>query len=370
MPSLASPSSLFSSVGFQATGVQLMRTRLLSTASTRHVEDADDVEIADLRSLSSSVASSTTPSHSTCDTYSQVETEFAEAVLFVESYQGPHRILKQENSSPRKDFYAFYQQATVGPCPTTTASDEWSKLELEKWEKWRKLGFMTRHGAMQRYVTALDNLVDEWRRSAKLQSALARKRSLDTSAVRSVSDAGSAVSNQLKWSVSMPERSPRVYDELGELQDRLDDETKKRDELEAHLLHLMRDNRCIFLNERMEEASKSLVTLVKTLEEDVTQHSTQLQQLTLRQQQLAARAENSVLLAVEARIRHVFVTVRKWVHSRSIRAAFVVLIGLQAWHFLRRRRLPQFIARILIHWLVKVSSLDGDPALSPVTIRH
>uniref|UniRef100_A0AAV1T2Z3 ACB domain-containing protein n=1 Tax=Peronospora matthiolae TaxID=2874970 RepID=A0AAV1T2Z3_9STRA len=369
MPSLASPSSLFCSVGLQATGVQLMRTRLLSTALTRHVEDVDDVEIADLRSLSSSATSSTTPSHSTCDPYSQLETEFAEAVLFVESYQGPHRILTQENSSPRKDLYAYYQQATVGPCPTTTASDEWSKLELEKWEKWRKLGLTTRHEAMQRYVTALDNLVDEWRRSAELQSALARKRSLDTSAVRSVSDAGSAVSNQLKWSVSMPGRSPRVYDELGELQDRLDDETKKRDELEAHLLHLMRDNRCI-LNEQMEQASKGLVTLVKTLEDDVTQHSTQLQQLTLRQQQLAARAENSVLLAAEVRIRCVFFTVRKWVHSRSIRAAFVMLIGLQAWHFLRRRRLPQFVARILIHWLAKVSSLDGDPALSSVIIRH
>ena len=39
----------------------------------------------------------------------------------------------------------------------------------------------------------------------------------------------------------MFERLPRIYDELGELQDRVEEETKKRDELEAHLLNFTRE---------------------------------------------------------------------------------------------------------------------------------
>ncbi|OWY95533.1 hypothetical protein PHMEG_00034440, partial [Phytophthora megakarya] len=285
MPSLAPPASLFSSIVSQASGVQTARTRLLSTApSLRDVfEDVDDVEAADLHSLSSSSshAASTAHSHSTCDSCAQLETEFAGAVLFVESYQGPHRILTQENSSPKKDFYAYYQQATVGPCPTTTPPTGLSKLELSKWERWRNLGNMTRQEAMKRYATALDNLVDDWRRSANLRS-VHRNNSMGASEVslaRSVSDAGSAAPNRRKRSTSMFERLPRIYDELGELQDRVEDEGKKRDELEAHLLHFTRDNRSMF-NEQLQQVEQirnSLASLVKNLEEDVVQHSTELQ---------------------------------------------------------------------------------------------
>lgn len=39
----------------------------------------------------------------------------------------------------------------------------------------------------------------------------------------------------------MFERLPRIYDELGELQDRVEDERKKREELEAHLLSFTRE---------------------------------------------------------------------------------------------------------------------------------
>ncbi|GMF11816.1 unnamed protein product [Phytophthora lilii] len=144
MPSLAAPSSsLFSSVVAQASGVQAVRARLLSTAPSLEAEDADDVEAADLRSLSSSssrAASSTAHSHSTCESCAQLETDFAAAVLFVESYQGPHRILTQENSSPKKDFYAYYQQATAGPCPATVPPTGLSKLELSKWYGGVRLG--------------------------------------------------------------------------------------------------------------------------------------------------------------------------------------------------------------------------------------
>lgn len=46
---------------------------------------------------------------------------------------GPHRILTQENSSPKKDFYAFYQQATVGPCLIPAPPVGLSKTETSKW---------------------------------------------------------------------------------------------------------------------------------------------------------------------------------------------------------------------------------------------
>ncbi|KAE9030472.1 hypothetical protein PR003_g10122 [Phytophthora rubi] len=366
MPSLAPPSSsLFSSVVSQTSGVQAVRARLLSSVE---VEDAEeDVETADLRSLSSSssrAASSTTHSHAACESCAQLETDFAGAVLFVESYQGSHRILTQENSSPKKDFYAFYQQATVGPCPTTAPPAGLSKLELSKWEKWRNLGNMTRQEAMKRYTTALDNLVDDWRRSANLRSVAGpRDRGSEASAP---SEAGSVTPNRVRRSTSMFERLPRIYDELGELQDRVADEVKKRDELEAHLLHFTRDNRSMFNQqmEQMEQIRGNLVSLVKNLEGDVEHHSNELQRLAVRQQEMAALANNSVLLAVEARVRQVFLIVRGWVQNRAFRAAFVVLIGLRVWHFLRRRRLPQFLAQILIRWLAKVSSLDAPPQLA------
>lgn len=118
MPSLAPP-SLFSYVVSQATGVQAVRARLLSSAPSLEVEDAEDVETADMRSLSSSsssrAASSTAHSRATCESCTQLETDFAGAVLFVESYQGPHRILTQENSSPRRTSTPTTSRRRWGP---------------------------------------------------------------------------------------------------------------------------------------------------------------------------------------------------------------------------------------------------------------
>lgn len=38
-------------------------------------------------------------------------------------------------------------------------------------EKWRSLGQMTRQEAMKRYTTALDNLVDDWKRSTTVRNS-------------------------------------------------------------------------------------------------------------------------------------------------------------------------------------------------------
>lgn len=137
--------------------------------------------------------------------------------------------MTQENSSPKKDFYAFYQQATVGPCPVSAPPVGLSKTETSKWfvdrilhrkrsfakltghflplirEKWRNLGQMTRHEAMKRYTTALDNLVDDWRRSANVRSPALYRSTSGTSSAGDVgvgttlaaAAVGGAVSSQL-----------------------------------------------------------------------------------------------------------------------------------------------------------------------------
>lgn len=133
-------------------------------------------------------------------------------------------------------------------------------------EKWKNLGSMTRQEAMKRYTTALDNLVDDWRRSANLRSSTASIAST-SSAVTDVTasparqvgkitresiacqNADSKVDGlpqPARKSTSLFERLPRVYEELGELQDRVEDEAKKREELEAHVLTFTRDQVCAY----------------------------------------------------------------------------------------------------------------------------
>lgn len=46
---------------------------------------------------------------------------------------------------------------------------------------------MTRHEAMKRYTTALDNLVDDWRRSANLRSSVASSAASLTASTSSIS---------------------------------------------------------------------------------------------------------------------------------------------------------------------------------------
>lgn len=42
-------------------------------------------------------------------------------------------MLTQEASTPKKDFYAWYQQATLGPCPTSSPPPGATKLDISKW---------------------------------------------------------------------------------------------------------------------------------------------------------------------------------------------------------------------------------------------
>ncbi|TMW60958.1 hypothetical protein Poli38472_001000 [Pythium oligandrum] len=301
----------------------------------------------------------------TCDACGDLEAEFAAAVVFVETYQGPHRILRNENSGPKKEFYALYQQASVGPCPPLPLPEGQSKLELARWEKWRSLGQMTRQEAMKRYTTVLDNLVDDWRRSAGLKNG---NDAQSASYVSTASSAGSVTSSlspfprpQVKKSTSMFERLPRIYDEFGELQERVEEEARKREELEAQILAFTQDNRLLFSRElrQIDQMRANLTTLVQSLEEDVALHYNELQQLIQQRQDLQELVDRSVTLAVERRLRRVYDIVKGWIANKAVRGVLFVLFVLRLWNFLRQRRLPQFLARFLIRLIATASSLEG-----------
>jgi len=51
-------------------------------------------------------------------------------------------------------FYAYYKQATVGPC---NRPKPWSfdVINKAKWDAWNKLGNMSKETAMENYVTEL-----------------------------------------------------------------------------------------------------------------------------------------------------------------------------------------------------------------------
>lgn len=135
----------------QVTGLQAARDRFLSPLSTTDsgsVEDDDDND--DLRPLDRAMSSASSNPDTAVPT--ELEAEFAAALLFVDSYQGlcalsmdqcsdshshsgegPHRILTQENSTVKRDFYAYAQQATVGPCSSLPPPVGLSKFESAKW---------------------------------------------------------------------------------------------------------------------------------------------------------------------------------------------------------------------------------------------
>eukprot|EP00455_Lapot_gusevi_P025434 TRINITY_DN2675_c0_g2_i1.p1 TRINITY_DN2675_c0_g2~~TRINITY_DN2675_c0_g2_i1.p1 ORF type:complete len:317 (+),score=88.63 TRINITY_DN2675_c0_g2_i1:121-951(+) len=65
------------------------------------------------------------------------------------------------------EFYAFFKQATVGPCnaPKPAFYDFVGKA---KWASWVNLGQMSKEVAMQRYVEKLDRLAPQWRPDASV----------------------------------------------------------------------------------------------------------------------------------------------------------------------------------------------------------
>lgn len=85
-----SAASAFSSVAAQASAVSAFRSRLMSPASSvADTEEDLDLSTASLPPLAPPAATATHERHShACNSCSELETEFAAAVLFVETYNG------------------------------------------------------------------------------------------------------------------------------------------------------------------------------------------------------------------------------------------------------------------------------------------
>jgi hypothetical protein len=70
----------------------------------------------------------------------------------------------------------------------------------------------------------------------------------------------------------------------------------------------------------------------------------------------------SLVLSVETRVRHVYAIVAQWVCHKAFRRVLFVLALLRLWQFLRHRRMPQFVAQFLIRWITTASALDQRPS--------
>jgi hypothetical protein len=104
---------------------------------------------------------------------------------------------------------------------------------------------MTRQEAMKRYTTVLDNLVDDWRRSASIKGTslyLNNHNSNHAIPDSSYSSSSSTTNQSNKKALSIFERIPKMYEDFSDLKGRIDDEVVKREELESHLLSFTREN--------------------------------------------------------------------------------------------------------------------------------
>lgn len=63
------------------------------------------------------------------------------------------------------ELYAFYKQATEGPC--NLPRPHWYEMQAKhKWEAWQALGDMTHETAMKSYVQLISELDDGWREAS------------------------------------------------------------------------------------------------------------------------------------------------------------------------------------------------------------
>lgn len=78
-------------------------------------------------------------------------------------------LVSELNNTELLTFYAFYKQATVGPCDIPRPN--WYQTQAkQKWEAWKNLGDMSREVAMENYISALKNVNPSWEEDAKADS--------------------------------------------------------------------------------------------------------------------------------------------------------------------------------------------------------
>ena len=86
-----------------------------------------------------------------------VEKQFETAVNIIRGLpkDGPY----QPSNEMMLKFYAYYKQATEGPCHVVKPSF-WDVIRRAKWDAWHKLGDMSSEQAMKSYVEDLKEIIE------------------------------------------------------------------------------------------------------------------------------------------------------------------------------------------------------------------
>ena len=100
----------------------------------------------------------------------KLKKEFKLAVEFVMGTEG--RTDPRVTQVVQLGFYAFYKQATAGPCKDPAPSLFAPRKRL-MWTAWSRLGDMKKTAAMRGYIKKLTKLEPEWK--AQLKSRMSSK---------------------------------------------------------------------------------------------------------------------------------------------------------------------------------------------------
>ena len=66
------------------------------------------------------------------------------------------------NSDQKLQFYAYFKQATLGPCDKPQPG-LFEMVERAKWKAWKALGKMSKDEAVTQYVALLDKIAPQWK---------------------------------------------------------------------------------------------------------------------------------------------------------------------------------------------------------------
>ncbi|XP_065920702.1 acyl-CoA-binding domain-containing protein 5-like isoform X3 [Dysidea avara] len=98
-----------------------------------------------------------------------IQTRFNKAVSVIQSLpkDGPF----QPSNMLKLKFYAFYKQATVGPC-NAAKPGFWDVTGRAKWEAWNMAGNMPKEEAMRNYIEELQKIVETMPQSKEVEDFL------------------------------------------------------------------------------------------------------------------------------------------------------------------------------------------------------
>ncbi|KAF0695210.1 Aste57867_13974 [Aphanomyces stellatus] len=274
-----------------------------------------------------------------------VEADFAAAVLFLQTYNGPHRILRNPASSIRVEFDALFHQATLGPCTSGAPMDG---QELASWKKWKSLGAMEKEDAMQKYIKTMDDLVDNWRRTASFRGP------------------PSSTSSSTPTPQTLIERLPSLVSDVDDIKARIHFDSQRHEELSEALNTLSYDTKTTFTREmrQVDLLRHEMLDTVQRLERQVQEQKVQIASLASDVKDMTLRMDTSIFFRVQ---HYGLVAWRHAVRWSSFRVTHVALAWLTlilVWRHIFKSKLPRFIADPLI---AAIASLARRP---PQTISH